>query len=106
MRSPCLRLMYSWWRGEASRRALAQSCAWRGAVARGRSSRAARSLRALGRVIGVDIGRVIFMGRSLVRSVRGRQDGVDDFFGGDWICIQQGRHWVGGVRVLPVGGKV
>src|SRR5438094_1854782 len=72
-------LTYSWWRGEASRRALAQSCAWRGAAARGRSRAAARSLRARGLVIGRVIGRVSLMGRSLVRRVWRGQDGGADF---------------------------
>src|SRR5216683_4704963 len=70
VRPPCLRGTYSWCRGEASRRDLAQSCAWIGDVARGRSRATARSLRAL--------GTVIVMGRSLVRSVQNGQDGEDD----------------------------
>src|SRR6266851_1352544 len=76
VRPPCLRGTYSWCRGEASRRDLAQACAWIGDVARGRSRAAARSLRARGMVIGT----VIVMGRSLVRSVRDGQDGGDDLW--------------------------
>jgi hypothetical protein len=50
---------------------LAQSCAWRGAAARGRRRAAARNFRALGLVFGWVIGMILIMPRSLVRGVPG-----------------------------------
>src|ERR1039457_3365778 len=69
MRLPWLRATYSRWRGEASRRALAQSCAWMDTVAKERSRTPARSLRTR--------GTVDFMGSILVHGTACRKSEVD-----------------------------